>query len=221
MTRAEIDARAKAKTSRVLDFLAGETWTTAPVLEALLELSSRRTRELIARMVRDGLLQAVPITGFGKLSTVFGITPTGCAFTDAAAGCAHFAGLPPPPLMQRHLDTQRARLRAEAAGWTWTPGRFINDDWQNKPDAVATDPQGEAVAIHITREISTPADYALSIAAALRDIKRGGRYARVQYISPQGIAEAMERAARRAGAPTEFAFANLDDWPVSPAAECQ
>lgn len=229
MSRLEIMARAEAKQQLVLDFLSsGEVWSTGPILQMLLGLSARRVQALLQRMERDGLLKSVRVDGFGKLQNACGITPTGLAFSEnAAADCPRFECLPSPQFMQHHLDTQRARLQAEAAGWQWTPGKLLyNKGFQKVPDALATSPTGERVAVEIERTIKTPLRYAQVIPAALKDVK-AGQYSRVIYISPQGRADAVFRALHRVAVVKvsgdsvkltdahwlRFIFANLTDWP--------
>jgi hypothetical protein len=129
--------------------------------------------------------------------------------------------------MQHHIDTQRARLQAEAAGWAWKAGKLLyNTGLLKVPDAIATSPTGERIAIEIERTIKTPLRYQQIIPQALRDIK-SGRYDRVQYISPQNRADAVERALRRVKSVkvggelaklteqhwARFSFSNLSDWP--------
>ena len=173
MTRADINARAEAKQQIVLDFLAsGEVWTTAPLLQMLLGLSVRRVHALARRMERDDLLKPARVEGFGKLVKAWGITPTGIAFSEnAAPDCPRFESLPSPQFMQHHLDTQRARLQAEAEGWTWEAGKLLYAKrWNKVPDALATSPQGERIAVEIERTIKTPLRYQQIIPAALKDI---------------------------------------------------
>ncbi|MEW6558944.1 MAG: hypothetical protein AB1412_01925 [Pseudomonadota bacterium] len=234
MSRAQINARAQAKEALVLDFLAsGEVWSTAPLLAQLLALSLRRAYALIQRMERDNLLSVDRISS--RLALV-GITPTGLAYSQhpAAAQCPRFEpGRVSEAFIAHHIDTQRARLHAEAAGWGWTPGKLLyNAGLLKVPDALATSPNGERVAIEIERTIKTPLRYQQIIPAALRDIK-AGRYDRVQYLSPQGRADAVLRALHRVQSVkvggesvkltdahwARFRFANLADWPTAGAAE--
>lgn len=232
MSRAEINARAQAKEKIVLDFLAsGEVWSTVPILQILLNLSPRRVYMLMQRMERDQLLKcaAVPAdAGFGRLKEAWGITPTGLAFAEnAAPDCPRFESLPSPQFMNHHLDTQRARLQAERAGWTWKPGKLLyNSGMLKVPDALATSPAGETIAIEIERTIKTPLRYSQIIPSALKDIK-SNRYSRVIYISPQGRADAVQRALRRVDVVkvggeavrltpshwARFEFMNLADFP--------
>jgi len=231
MTRAEISARAEAKQALVLDFLAsGEVWTTAPILCMLLSLSARRVQMLMERMERDALIKSVKVEGFGRLSFAYGITPTGLAYSTHpnAAGCPRFEALPSPQFMQHHIDTQHARLQAEAAGWTWEAGKLLyNTGMLKVPDALATSPSGERCAVEIERTIKTSLRYEQIIPSALKDIK-AGRYHKVQYISPQGRSDAIERALHRVKVVkvngesvkltdahwARFYFANLADWPT-------
>lgn len=232
MTPSEIRARAKAKEELLLDFLAsGEVWTTASIAGRLLCISSRRARALLDRMVRDGLLKSVVFErGVGRPGRVFGITATGLAFSShpAADACPRFESLPSPLFAMHHLDTQVARLQAEAAGWReWIPGKSLySAGFRKIPDALAITPGGRRVAIEIERTIKTPLRYSQIIPDALRDIKEG-RYERVVYVSPQGRADAVERALRRVeivkvlGEPVRlteshrarFEFVNLFEFP--------
>ena len=230
MSRAEINARAQAKEQTVLDFLAsGEVWTTTQILAPLLGLSLRRAFDQVQRMERDGLLVTEKIE-LGRGVTLCGITAQGLAYSThpRAAETARFEpGRVSESFVHHHIDTQRARLQAEAAGWTWEAGKLLYArGWHKVPDALATSPTGERVAIEIERTIKTPLRYSQIIPQALRDIK-AGHYGRVQYLSPQGRADAVERALRRVSVVkvggdsvrltdqhwARFAFANLTDWP--------
>jgi len=232
MTRAEIVARAKAKEQIVLDFLAsGEVWTIPAILQQLLQISPRRVLDLIERMERDQLLRRETYDiGFGRAVPAVGITPTGIAYAEnAAPDCPRFESLPTPQFMQHHIDTQRARLQAEAAGWQWEAGkRLYNRGWHKVPDGLAISPQGERVAAEVERSIKTSLRYQQIIPQALRDIK-AGRYDRVAYISPANRADAVERALRRVESVkvggeivkltpahwARFVFVNLADWPTA------
>ena len=230
MSRAQINARAQAKEQTVLDFLAsGEVWTTPQILAPLLGLSLRRAFDQVQKMERDGLVITEKIE-LGRGLTLVGITPQGLAYSahPRAAETARFEpGRVSESFVHHHIDTQRARLQAEAAGWTWEAGKLLYArGWHKVPDALATSPTGERVAIEIERTIKTPLRYSQIIPQALRDIK-AGHYARVQYLSPQGRADAVERALRRVSVVkvggdsvrltdqhwARFAFANLTDWP--------
>lgn len=231
MTRAQIDARAQAKEVLVLDFLAsGEVWTTPQILALLLGLSLRRAFDQVQKMERDGLVITEKIE-LGRGTTLVGITPQGLAYSTHpnAAQTARFEpGRVSESFVHHHIDTQRARLAAEAAGWTWEAGKLLYArGWHKVPDALATSPTGERVAIEIERTIKTPLRYSQIIPAALRDVK-AGHYDRVQYLSPQGRADAVFRALHRVETVkvggdsvrltdqhwARFAFANLTDWPT-------
>lgn len=86
--------------------------------------------------------------------------------------------------IQHYLDTQRARLAAEHAGWTaWIPGNRLAKNIKKRPDAVATHPSGHRVAIEIERSIKTIKRYEAIFAAYLQMIKAGD-YAMVHYVCP-------------------------------------
>ena len=230
MTRAQINARAQAKEQILLDFLAsGEVWTTPPIIAGLLGLSVRRAQSQAQKMEQQGLVVTEKVE-LGRGVTLVGITPQGLAYsTHPRAGeTSRFEpGRVSEAFIHHHIDTQRARLQAEAAGWTWEAGKLLYaKGWHKVPDALATSSTGERVAIEIERTIKTPLRYQQIIPQALRDVK-SGHYDRVQYLSPQGRADAVERALRRVAVVkvsgdsvkltdqhwARFSFANLTDWP--------
>ncbi len=232
MSRVEIVARAQAKETLLLDFLAsGEVWTTPPLIAQLLGLSLRRAFDQVQRMEREGLVVTEKIE-LGRGVTLVGITSQGLAYSahPVAAQTARFEpGRVSESFVHHHIDTQRARLQAEAAGWTWEAGKLLyNKGFLKVPDGLATSPKGERVAVETERTIKTPLRYSQIIPQALKDIK-AGRYDKVQYLSPQGRADAVSRALHRVQTVkvggdavrladshwARFSFSNLIDWPTA------
>lgn len=230
LSHPEIWARAHAKRRLVLDWLAGgECYSTAQNLAKLLELSRPTVHDLLSAMERDGLLQHESVDASTR--KIWGVTPHGIALSSVEKPGPHFErGRVSAGFIQHHLDTQKARLQAEANGWIgWMPGKLLYDIGLKKiPDAVATTPASQTIAIEIERTIKTPKRYAEIIPATLMDVK-AGRYAAVHYISPQGHASAIERALRRVEKVkvggetvkltdahfTRFSFHDLSEWPPS------
>ena len=201
MTRAEIDARAEAKQALLLDFLAsGEVWTTPMMIAALLGLSLRRAYALIERMERDSLLVLDRIS---PKQMLVGITPTGLAYSThpAAAQTARFEpGRQSPQFIEHHLDTQRSRLQAEAAGWTWEAGKLLYEKgWHKVPDALATSPNGERVAIEKGEPLARELQHFIECARAGQQPKVGGVEAMAALeLAVQITRQIAERSPRRA-----------------------
>jgi hypothetical protein len=138
------------------------------------------------------------------------------------------------------IACQRARLRAEAAGWAhWRSDRQVRREaaalreareaspWLRQPDAIATTPGGQTVAIEVERSPKTSKQYSQIMAGYLQ-MRRAGIIDEVHY-----LAETARMAGRLAGLfasiksltirgtaialKTEhyavFHFFSLDTWP--------
>lgn len=199
LTHAEKLARTQAKRLAVCRWLAGgEVYSTVPVLAALLGLHPSGVGRLLSSMAADKLLVQEKLT---PTLTIWGITPHGLAFADAAGDPHHELSRTNPAYVQHRLDRQLMRLQAERAGWTaWTNERQLHIDAERSgiklrkiPDAIATAPDGRRVAIEIERFAKSPKRYAELILAYVLEIK-AGRYAAVHFVCPPGIARLVERA---------------------------
>ncbi|MDA8257573.1 MAG: helix-turn-helix domain-containing protein [Betaproteobacteria bacterium] len=185
--RIEISER---KQHQVLNFLAGgEQWSTLPVIAELLNLSERTAGRTVSQLVRQGFLQAERVriaSGKSITSTILvGITHSGMIR----------AGLPESALrpfdfrkvgaltMAHHIQTQRARLAAEAVGWNkWVPGRLLyGQGWHAVPDAISIDQFRKKCGIEIERTIKDKKDYRSLIARHLANV-RDGHYEYVAYL---------------------------------------
>lgn len=98
------------------------------------------------------------------------------------------------------------------------------------PDAVATDPAGQRVAIELERFAKTPKRYGDVIAAHLLQIK-AGHYQRIEYVSPPSIERLIANAIGKVDAVkvngesvrieekhrARFSFHCIANWPAVPA----
>ncbi len=203
MTAEQKAARTSAKRGAVLSFLAsGEVWTTVAIAAELMQASTRRAAAALDAMERDGLLSSEIIRHGGRSPRVYGITAHGCAVADAFDSPTFERGRINPAYMAHHIDGQTARLAAEAAGWRdWQPERVMRiralaEGWKKIPDAIAINPQGEAVAIEIERNCKTPKRYAELIVSYVTEIK-AKRYKYVVFICPDGVERLVQRSMER------------------------
>ncbi|OIQ86946.1 hypothetical protein GALL_312050 [mine drainage metagenome] len=190
LSHAERMALSHEKQLRVLRFLAsGEQWTTVPITSQLLGLSERSTGRTINQLERQGFVQTQ------KVQIASGKSITGTLLVGITHAGMVRAGLPESALrpfdfrkvgaltMAHHIQTQRARLAAEAFGWDkWISGRLLyGRDWAAVPDAVVIDQSGKKYAIEIERTIKDKKDYRSLIARHLANI-RDGHYKYVAYL---------------------------------------
>ncbi len=233
MSHAERMTRAQDKRSALLSFLAsGEVWTTPEIAAQVVGCSRRRALDALAAMERDALIASDTVSVAGRQTTLYGITPHGCAAADAF-DTPHFEkGRTNPSWVEHRVAGQRMRLAAEAAGWTnWLPERALRvraaaEGWKKIPDAVGTNPAGEVVAIEIERHCKTPKRYAELWLAYIQDMK-AGRFRRVAFVCPPGVealvAKSMARVThvKLAGELVEitdkhrarFSYFNFNNWP--------
>lgn len=179
--------RAARKRSTLLRFLRDESWSNLPNLAGVAGMSQSATFKTLGQMERDGLLQRHKVTEL-RLS-LWGITPQGLAFAwddeETMEPRPHFE---PSKLsvvtIHHYLNIQRARLAAERAGWSdWLPGNRLPKDIKKRPDAVATTPAGQRIAVELERSVKTIKRYEAIFAIYLQAIKHGD-YAMVHYVCP-------------------------------------
>ena len=179
--------RTQTKREMILRFLRDETWSNLTNLAGVLGLSDPATFKTICQMERDGFLLRYKVTAL-RLS-LWGITPQGLAFAwtenEIMQSRPYFESSKLSVMTIAHyLDIQRARLIAEAAGWTsWIPGNRLPKDIKKRPDAIAINPEGQMIAIELERSIKTLKRYEAIFAIYLQMIKRD-KYAKVHYVCP-------------------------------------
>lgn len=198
MTHAEAMARHAEKRKIILDFLAsGESYTTVAIAADLLQMQVRRTREALELLVKDGSLKSELHYVDAHKLMIYGITAHGLAFADRLDSPEFELGRVNSAYINHHLDTQRMRLKAEAAGWTgWIPDRAMRTNGEKRPDAFAVAPRGYKVAIEIERHAKSPRRYAEFIAKYLRAIN-AGQYDLVCFVCPPCVEVLVERSMRK------------------------
>lgn len=183
----ERQTRINQKRRTLLHFLRDETWSNLSNLAGLAALSEPAMFKTLGQMEHEGFLLRHKIPQL-RLS-LWGITPKGLLFAwdenELMAPRPHFE---PSKLsivtIHHYLDIQRARFVAEQCGWSqWVPGNRLPQDIKKRPDAVATSPSGQRVAIEIERSIKTTKRYEAIFSVYLQMIKLG-HYSMVHYVCP-------------------------------------
>lgn len=170
----------------VLSFLRDETWTSSQVLTELLGGSPALTSKTMGQLERQKCVVRYEVEPLRQV--LWGITPHGLAHAwndnESMQKRAHFEPSKLSPLaIPHHLYIQRARLKAQRAGWEdWTPEALLPKGLIKRPDAVVTAPDGRKIAIEIERHVKTVKRYEAIFSAYLQAIRRG-EYHEVHYLA--------------------------------------
>lgn len=182
-------ARAQDKRQAILQFLAsGELYTTRSITAKLLKTSEMSADRTLQALLRDGCLKIEVHLVNSRRMAVFGISSHGLALVDQVDGKEFELGKTNPSYISHHLQTQKARLQADEAGWTsWTPGKVLyNQGLLKVPDALGTRPDGVKIALEIERHIKSKKRYESIISAHLQNISQK-KFDEVHYLSEQGL----------------------------------
>lgn len=229
MTHAERLARATAKRQLLIQFLAsGEVYTTTVIASQVMSCSRSAAERTLSSLVLAGSLKTESHLIDSRKSFIYGITPHGLALADQFDKPFFELGRTNSSYIKHHLQTQMARLSAEAAGWTgWVPGKVLHGkNYKKIPDALVTRPDTRHVAIEIERFIKTPKRYEEVISAHLQSITKG-YWHEVHYLMPSQLNNALKKAFERVETvPVQgerlkleqkhrdrFHFFNFEQWP--------
>jgi hypothetical protein len=196
MTYEERQARALAKKDAILGFLAsGEVYTNVVVAAQVMAASPSAAERTLSGLVRDGALKCESHMVGSRKMHLYGITPHGLALMDRFDRPYFQLGRTNSAYIPHHLQTQRARLAAEEAGWTdWMPGKLLHRQGLKKiPDAIATSPDGDRIAIEIENYIKSLKRIEEIISAHLQSISKK-LWREVHYLTPDGLARRVEKA---------------------------
>lgn len=223
-------ARATAKRELLLHWLAsGEIYTSLSIASRLMSASHSSAQRTLSGLVREGALKFESHFVASRKTFIYGITAHGLALCDKF-DVPHFQiGKTNSSYITHHLQTQQARLAAEACGWTdWRPGKVLyGQNLLKVPDALATSPAGVRVAIEIERNIKTPKTYEEVIAGHLMCVTKK-LWNEVHYLTPPGLAKRVQKAFEHVtSVPVNgdrvsleqahrdrFRFFELSDWPT-------
>lgn len=230
MSYAQKMARAEVKKQILLQFLAsGEVYTTTQLAARLLYCSTRAASTTLESLAMARALKTENHMVGSHKTTIWGITAHGLALSDKTGGAAFELGRTNPAYIPHHIQTQSARIAAEVAGWTnWVPGKILYGTGLKKvPDALATNPAGDIVAIEIERHAKTLKRYEEVMGQHLQELSnRKWKY--VHYLCPEvALASRIENIfskieSVKVGSSKEtieqkhrdrFKFFKLESWP--------
>lgn len=177
--------RRNEKQSLLLRFLRDETWSAGYILCSVIGVSPTGIYKTLGQLEVQGLIKSHSIAGLNF--KLYGITQQGLMYAwDASEQYEDRPYFEPnklrPLMVQHYLDTQQARLQAQAQGWCgWTPGHLLPRGLDKRPDAVVNDLCGRRIAIELERTVKSKKRYAAIFGLYLQSIKRGEYYS-VHYV---------------------------------------
>lgn len=237
-THAERAARTEEKRARLVEWLRDEKFTDYQTAGAVLGVTPKAAYKTLTATDRDGITERHRV---GR-SSVWSLTMRGLLEymgpEDDPQGL--FDARISEATVLHTLAIQRARLAAEAAGWTaWKAERIIKREaqtareagtaspWMKQPDALGVTPSGVAVAVEVERTPKTPKRYQAIMADYLQMAKAGTLH-EVHYITETArMRDGLERLFRSIKTVTVrgtevplkaehcqvFRFFGPEDWP--------
>lgn len=201
MTYQEKMAKNLAKKKLILDFLAsGEVYTTASILQQLLQLSQPRVLSVLKTMESENTIKSESHLVASHKTSIFGITAHGIAISDKIGMPFFERGRTNSAYISHRIDNQKMRLKAENMGWKWIPERALILNGKNQmkkiPDALALNSDKKRVAIEIERTVKEWKRYAGILVEYLKEIK-AGRIDYVYYISPDNLEKTVEKSFKK------------------------
>lgn len=230
MSYAERQARKEAKRLLVLRFLAsGEAYTSVQIAALVMACSTSSAERTLAGLTRGGALKSEVHFVQSRKLRLYGISSHGLAIAGEFDNPPFEMGRVNSAYVSHHLQTQIARLNAEAAGWTdWKPGKVLHGLRLKKvPDALVISPTGRIVAIELENHAKTQKRYAEVISAHLQAITQK-HWDEVHYLTPPELVLSLQRVFQRIETipvlgerhkleekhRARFQFVALKDWPA-------
>lgn len=229
MSFAERQARNEAKRLLILRFLAsGEAYASVQIAAQVMACSTSTAERTLVGLARDGALKSELHFVQSRKLKIYGITSHGLAIVGEFDNPAFEMGRVNSAYVSHHLQTQIARLNAEAAGWTdWKPGKLLHGlGFKKVPDALVLSPAGRRVAIELERHVKTQKRYAEIISAHLQSITQK-HWDEVHYLASPELVLPLQRLFKKIETipvlgerhkveerhRARFKFSALNEWP--------
>ena len=185
MTFHEKQARAADKRQVILSFLAsGEVYTTVNIAARVMGCSVRSAIRTLNALIRETELKSETLLVQSRKVQIFGVTPHGLALAGKFDGTYFELGRTNPSNVPHHIQTQIARLSAEAAGWSaWQPGKTLyGGGYLKVPDALSIRPDGAKIAIEIENHIKSRKRFEQVVSFHLQEMSKKS-WAEVHYLT--------------------------------------
>jgi hypothetical protein len=159
--KGEQKLRIAEKRQLIIGWLKSESFSTSEILSQVIGLKGQGAHNTLKAMARDGLLRSEDLPTGARMQIIYGLTPHSAVlasdFENGEIVNYFEPGRVSAWTLQHSLAMQKLRLQLQAAGWTeWKTDRECRREgqeqsWLKVPDAVATDPEGERVALECER----------------------------------------------------------------------
>ena len=191
--------RTAAKRKAILRLLRDEIYTTREVIQELLALAPTPAKMTLSAMARDGLLRMEQVQcSNGWRPYLWGITSEGqgAAFdvaTEQPSDRIFEPGRVGLTVLRHTIAIQLCHIRAERSGWThWQAGDKLGvwEKGEGRPDAIATTPDNERIALEVELTLKTTKRYESVLWDRLRQLK-SGNFERICWVT-----DGVDRARR-------------------------
>lgn len=182
--------RIAEKRQLVLDWLRSESFSTTDILSQLLGMKGQGAHNTLKAMVRDGLLRSEDLPTGSKMQVIYGLTPHAAMLASDFENDQIINYFEPGRVsawtLQHSLAIQKLRLQLQAEGWVdWQTDKQCRregqeNNWLKVPDAVATNPEGERVALECERSYKSLKRFPPIMANYLQMMKQN-RISKVHY----------------------------------------
>lgn len=206
---AEQKERIARKRDTLLKFLAGEGFSSLPILAEVLQLGKPATCKTLQQLAKLGMVSSQDVPAGAGMLKVYFLTAHGRAMAadpdqiDQDWKDVEVSRISPSTIGHA-LDCQRLRLTLEASGWTgWKTDRQLHAMQLPKvPDGLATTPAGQLAAVEVERTIKTKKRYSAILAEYVLMLN-SQKIHEIHYFSPvPGVAERVERIFKSIGSIT-------------------
>jgi hypothetical protein len=229
MSYAERRVRNEAKRLLILRFLAsGEVYTCVQIAARVMACSATTAERTLVALMRDGALKTEAHFVRSRKLKIYGITSHGLSLAGEFDNPPFEMGRVNSAYVPHHLNTQVARLNAEAAGWLdWKSGKVLYGMGLKKvPDALVTSPAGRIISVEVERNIKSRRRYSECISAHLQSITQK-HWDEVHYLTSPELVRPLQKMFQKIETipvlgelhkleekhRARFHFAALSDWP--------
>lgn len=201
--KGEQKLRIAEKRQLIIGWLKSESFSTCEILSQVIGLKGQGAHNTLKAMTRDSLLRVEELPTGARMQVVYGLTPHAAVlasdFENGEVVNYFEPGRVSPWTLQHSLSLQKLRLQLEAAGWTdWKTERECRREGQEKgwlkvPDAVATNPAGERIALECERSYKSLKRFPPIVASYLQMARQEKVTAVHYYCTGQVQAEKMQQ----------------------------
>ncbi|MDP2152208.1 MAG: MobC family replication-relaxation protein [Methylotenera sp.] len=180
--KAQQAMRIAEKRQLIIGWIKSESFSTCEILSTVIGLKGQGAHNTLKAMMRDGLLRSEELPTGSRMQIIYGLTPHAAVLASDFENDEVVNYFEPGRVsawtLQHSLALQKLRLQLESAGWTdWKTERECRREgqaqgWLKVPDSVASNPQGERIAIECERSYKSLKRFPPIMASYLQMMKQ-------------------------------------------------